>query len=90
MSWFGDPLKKGKLNLTVKSATKTIYQGQVAAVSFTNRLGPFDILPGHKNLIALIVNKMTLYLDEKRQVDIPLTKGVVKVAQDNIVVYVGF
>lgn len=90
MSIFDDPLKKGKMNLTVKSATKVIFQGQVAAVSFTNRLGPFDILPGHKNLIALVVEKMSLYLDEKRKVDIPLTKGVVKVSQDNIVVYVGF
>jgi F0F1-type ATP synthase epsilon subunit len=76
--------------LTIKSATKIIFQGQVAAVSFTNKLGPFDILPGHKNLIALVVKNMTLYFDEKRKLDISLTRGVVKVAKDVIVVYVGF
>lgn len=86
---FADPLKKGKLNLTVKSATKVLFKGEVAAVSFTNKLGPFDILPDHKNLIALVVEKMTIYLDEKRKMDLPLSHGVVKVANNVMVVYVG-
>lgn len=85
-----DPLKKGKMNLTVKSAVKVIYQGEVAAVSFTNRLGPFDVLPGHKNLIALVQDQMTLYLDSQQQMQLAVSKGVVKVEGNNIIVYVGF
>jgi F0F1-type ATP synthase epsilon subunit len=84
-----DQLKSGKLNLTVKSASKIFYQGEVAAVSFKNKLGPFDILPNHKNLLALVVEKMTIYLDEKRTVDLPMTRGVVKVANNVVTVYVG-
>lgn len=86
---FEDPLKKGKFSLTVKSATKTLFQGDVAAVSFKNKLGPFDILPDHKNLIALIVEKMTIYLDDKRRQELALTRGVVKVANNTVTVYVG-
>ena len=86
---FENPLKMGKINLTVKSATKILFQGEVAAVSFTNKLGPFDILPNHKNLIALVVEKITIYLDEKRKMELPITRGVVKVASNVAVVYVG-
>jgi len=86
---FKDPLKQGKFSLTVKSATSTLFRGEVAAVSFKNKLGPFDILPNHKNLIALVVEKMTIYLDEKRKTDLELTRGVVKVENNVVTVYVG-
>lgn len=86
---FEDSLKKGRMTLTIKSVSKIIFQGEVAAVSFTNKIGPFDILPGHKNLIALVVDKIIIHQDTKRKLEVLISHGVVKVSNNNAVVYVG-
>jgi F0F1-type ATP synthase epsilon subunit len=84
-----EPVIPDHVTLTVKSATKLLYQGDVWAVTFSNKLGPFDILPGHQNLVALVVKKLVIHFDLKKSQEIAFERGVAKVEDNQVTVYVG-
>ena len=65
------------------------YQGKVAAVSSENKVGKFDILPGHTNFISLIFNKLTVHTLTKKKVDYAFKRGVLEVSENSVKVFLG-
>lgn len=78
------------LQVKILNPNKIIFEGNARAVSSKSSLGPFDILPQHANLIALIQRNpiiVTLEDGKKMKFEFPLAiiyniKNVVKIYTD--------
>ena len=63
---------------------ETDFQAKARAVSAQNRIGKFDILPGHANLISVIYNNLILYTLEKKTDVYLFEKGIVEVSGNQV------
>lgn len=78
------------LEVIILTPNKVILRAQALAVSSKSSIGPFDILPRHANLIALIQNTpITVLMENKQKVEyiFPMAivyniKNVVKIYTD--------
>jgi F0F1-type ATP synthase epsilon subunit len=78
------------LEVIILTPNKVILRTKALAVSSKSSLGPFDILPRHANLIALIQNTpISILLEDKKKVEyiFPMAivynlKNVVKIYTD--------
>ena len=67
---------------------KESFQEKAKAVSSANRLGNFDILPGHANFITLIFNNLVIHTSEKK-IDFQFERGVLEASEDKVKVFLG-
>lgn len=82
-------LQNQTLSVTVKSPEKTIFQGNAVAVSSVSTTGPFDILPYHANLIAIIKDSVTIFETQEKKQVLKIEKGFVKVFENTVNIFLG-
>jgi F0F1-type ATP synthase epsilon subunit len=81
--------KVDRLFVSVKSPQQTHYEGWAKAISSINNKGKFDILGYHANFITIIKHSITIHLENKEKITIPLEQGVIKVSKNNVRVFLG-
>jgi len=81
--------KEGDLfHLKIYSPFKNYYEGDVNSVSAANDTGEFDILAGHHNFITLLNPcDLTIRVAQKDDEVIKITRGIMQVKADNVVVF---
>ncbi len=82
--------KKDHTSMQVKiyAPFKIYYDAQAASVTALNRVGPFDILPGHHNFISLLApGPITVRSPEQPDFKMNLNRGVIHVKADEIRVF---
>lgn len=77
------------LILAVRSREKTLFEGEVKAVTSYNDKGIFDILPYHTNFITLIKKSLIIHKIEGNSEELKVDSGVLKVSQNQVHVYLG-
>jgi F0F1-type ATP synthase epsilon subunit len=80
-----------KIQVHISTPDEILYEGEAEAITTMSETGIFDILPLHENYIALIKNKVTVYIHrggDKRE--FPMEKGVIKVQKNKVTVLTGF
>lgn len=60
---------------------------KVISVTFANRIGPFDILPKHANLISVIEREITFVIDEGISKTYSFRTGIVEVSNNEVKVF---
>ena len=65
------------------------YEGEAEAVSSQNKLGKFDILPGHTNFITLIFNNLVIHTPDKNKITYQFKRGVLETSEDKVRVFLG-
>jgi len=68
---------------------KEPFRGTAEAVSSQNKLGKFDILPGHTNFITLIFNNLTIHTPDKKTLNYQFERGVLEVNEDKVSIFLG-
>lgn len=76
-------------SLSVRDREKIIFDGEVLSVSSKNSSGNFDILGYHANFISLIDKILTIRDATGVVTEIAVGKGVVRVRDNKIEVFVG-
>lgn len=76
-----------KLFLNIRSRSTVFYNDYCDAVSSTNEVGPFDILPYHINFICIISDFLHVYEGENKKVDMKITQGILKVQDNRVMVF---
>jgi F-type H+-transporting ATPase subunit epsilon len=74
--------------LKVLSPDKKYYQGQAVSLSAANKAGPFDILAQHTHFFSLLTPGSVSINTGSEQIDIPIASGIVKVADNNVTLFV--
>lgn len=79
---------QSKLQVSILAKDRSLYSGEVAAVTSYNDDGIFDILSGHANFITLVKNQIILHKKDNTDQKFPIEKGVMKVRGDMVEIYV--
>jgi F0F1-type ATP synthase epsilon subunit len=80
--------KNTTIQVKVYAPFRTYYEGPARSVSAANKTGPFDILPGHKNFMTLLVpSTITVRAPDKPDFQLKVSRGVVHVKHDRTTVF---
>jgi F0F1-type ATP synthase epsilon subunit len=86
----GQSTKKseGPMHVKVYSPFNTYYDGEAESISAENDTGPFDVLLGHRNFLTLL-NPCDIIVRRSGQEEekISITRGLMHVRQDKVVVF---
>ena len=82
--------KQSQFYVRIMTPHKTLYQGNIFALSLYNDIGPFDIIEKHTNFISLIKNKITIHELPRTKKEISIQKGIVKVNKQGVDIFIGF
>lgn len=80
-------ISKPVLSVTIISPHETHYSGEAYSVSAINRIGPFDILPGHINFMSLLTRGKIELATPTGQQSYPIARGILKVNSDNVMIF---
>lgn len=83
-------IPEDKFHLKVYAPFKTYYEGVVASISAENGTGPFDILAQHHNFLTLLSPcdlKIMPEQDSKEPEEIKITRGIMQVKANDVVVF---
>lgn len=77
------------MSVVIHSRAGLIFEGPAVAVSSTNKIGPFDVLPLHANFVTVVEKHIVVELPSgiKKLFDIP--RGILKNKQNKVEIYVG-
>lgn len=82
------PKEGDTFHLKIYSPFKTYFEGDVESLSAINDTGPFDILAQHHNFITLISPcDLIIRAKDKDDEAIKITRGIMQVKSDNVVVF---
>jgi F0F1-type ATP synthase epsilon subunit len=84
------PLQSSQPTMKVKlyAPFKTYFDGEAFSVTAVNRVGPFDILPHHKNFMTLLSQGNIVVRNvDKTDFILPVTRGVMHVKADMVTVF---
>ena len=68
-------------------ADKERFKGKAEAITSENRVGEFDILPGHANFISLIFNSLTIQTTSEEEKTFEFSRGVLEVTSNKVRVF---
>lgn len=71
-----------KLKVVVRNKTKVFLQTDCSSVSMESEVGPFDVLPEHANMVAVIKGEVLARPMSGKEWKVVCTKGVVRVTGD--------
>lgn len=83
------PPTTNTISVTVRNRQGILFDGEAKSVSSANKVGPFDILPGHTNFVSMINKKLTVRASDGRVINLTLDKGVIWVEENKVKVFVG-
>ncbi|HEX7484215.1 MAG TPA: hypothetical protein VF281_03620 [Candidatus Saccharimonadales bacterium] len=79
----------GKPTIAIKvyAPFKVYYEGNGYSVSAVNETGPFDVLPGHHNFLCMLSPCNLVIQTPDGQKDIKITRALMHVKADSVVVF---
>ena len=69
------------MDITIVSLQEVLFQGSARQIIFPGEQGMFEVLPMHRPIVSLLLPG-TIVIDEQQV--LPIERGVVKVAFDQI------
>lgn len=80
--------KSPTVHAKISAPFKVYFDGPALSISASNQVGPFDVLPYHRNFITLLeAGDLTVRLPNKSDLKIPITKGIMHVKSDEVRVF---
>jgi F0F1-type ATP synthase epsilon subunit len=77
------------IHVVIQDLARTVFEGDVSAISSINEKGPFDILSFHENFISLIKDQITLTHLEGAKQQIKLNAGVLRNMDNVVQIFIG-
>jgi len=78
-----------RIETTVLAPEGVVYQGEVLAVTGTNKTGKFSILPNHTRFISLISGPVILHEKKRSAKTIEVKNGVICCRENKVSIFVG-
>jgi F0F1-type ATP synthase epsilon subunit len=81
-------IKQPTMRVKVYAPFRVYYDDQAVSLSANNQVGPFDVLPHHRNFITLLEpGNVTVRLPGKDDFVLPITRGIMHVRADDVRVF---
>lgn len=82
-------MDSNKLNLTIKTREKVVFEGDVKALTSFNQVGPFDVLPEHANFISLIEKSLIIHNANGTKREIKFDIALLRVVENKVEIFLG-
>ncbi len=80
---------KPVVNVKVYAPFKVYYEGDAYSISAVNAIGPFDILPRHRNFLCMLVPcTLRIQTPDEGMRSIKISRAVMHVKSDHVTVFV--
>jgi F0F1-type ATP synthase epsilon subunit len=77
-----------RLQVIARAPFKIYYEGPAKAVSAVNKVGKFDVLPGHADFFS-VMNAGEVSIDtEAEPIIFQITSGIITVRDDQVMLFV--
>jgi F0F1-type ATP synthase epsilon subunit len=77
-----------KLNVIARAPFHLYYQGQANIVSATNKVGRFDVLPGHANFFSVMSPGEVVIETGIDTINFDIIGGIIGVRDDQVMLFV--
>lgn len=77
-----------KLTIVARSPFELYYEGEATALSATNRIGNFDILPGHADFFSMLQPGDVTIQTDKDPITITAKNGILTVRDNQVYLFV--
>ena len=77
------------IDVVVRKREGLVFTGHVFAVSSTNLVGNFDVLPGHANFVCTISDHLTIHHTREREEELKIETGILRAKGNLVEVYLG-
>jgi F0F1-type ATP synthase epsilon subunit len=77
-----------KLNVIARAPFHKYYEGQAVAVSASNEVGKFDILPGHADFFSVMTPGEVVIQTDTDIINFPISNGIITVRGDKVMLFV--
>lgn len=76
------------MHVKIHAPFRVYFDGPAVSLSAINETGPFDVLPHHKNFMTLLKPcKITIRMSDKPDFTLEVTRGVMHVKADQVIVF---
>jgi len=76
------------LNVIARAPFQKFYEGQARALSATNAVGKFDILPGHADFFSVLTPGEVIIETDAEPVSISIANGIITVRDNAVMLFV--
>lgn len=76
------------LNVVARAPFNVYYEGTATAVSATNKVGPFDILPGHADFFSMLTPGEVTIHTATNPVIFTINNGIITVRDNEVLLFV--
>ena len=77
------------LHVIARAPFELYYEGPASAISALNRIGPFDILPGHADFFSMLKpSEITIEPAEGEPIRIDAKNGIMTVKNNQVLLFV--
>lgn len=77
-----------KLNVIARSPFELYYEGESVSVSAVNRIGAFDILPGHADFFSMLVPGELVIQNDDEPIRIDIKTGIITVRDNQVYAFI--
>ncbi|HET7529068.1 MAG TPA: hypothetical protein VFJ84_02470 [Candidatus Saccharimonadales bacterium] len=82
------PQTSGTMKVKIYAPFKIYFDGPGTSVTALNRVGPFDVLPGHHSFISLLEpGEITVRQPSQQDFKMNVNRGVIHVKADEVKVF---
>lgn len=84
----GNQLVEANLHVIARAPFHVYYEGTAHAVTATNRVGVFDVLPGHADFFSVLSPGEVIIDGDSVPTTIPIRNGIVTVRDNNVMLFI--
>jgi F-type H+-transporting ATPase subunit epsilon len=82
------PATQEKLTVSARGPFNVYYEGEASSVTATNRVGEFDILPGHADFFSVLSPGEVLIETTSDPVSFKIANGIITVRDNEVLLFV--
>lgn len=82
------PHETAQLNVIARAPFNVYYEGSASALTATNEVGEFDILPGHADFFSILIPSEVIIETDGEPVSFTITNGIITVRDDEVMLFV--
>ena len=75
------------LNVIARAPFQIYYEGPAKSVSATNKVGDFDVLPGHADFFSVLEPGEVIIETDGEPVSFSLSDGIIAVRDDEVMLF---
>lgn len=80
--------KEPSLTVIARAPFHIYYEGPAASVTAKNRIGTFDILPGHADFFSMLKEGPVIITTDEEEISFTITNGIITVRDNHALLFV--